>query len=175
MGRQSAQDAPAQIRPPRVHVTYDAYTKNGRVKKELPFVIGVMSDLAGSSTSDAAKAKLADRRFEEVQIDGDKGINRFMAKLAPRAALRVPNRLTHEGELSVELTFRNVDDFKPARIASQIPALNQLLNRRQQLAALLTKMDGNDALVDVVSELVKALPKPSSMDLPAVAAVKEEQ
>jgi type VI secretion system protein ImpB len=146
-----------RVRRPRVQITYDVETNGAMQKIELPFVVGVLADLSGKP-KEALRA-LKDRKV--VQIDRD-NFNDVLAKATPRVALKVDNKLTDEAtKLAVELNFKNLDDFEPARVAQQVGPLRELLEMRQRLSQLLTKMEGNDKLeallADVLSNTEKAL------------------
>jgi type VI secretion system protein ImpB len=145
-----------RVRRPRVQITYDVETGGAMEKKELPFVVGVLADLSGSPK--AALKPLKDRKM--VSIDRD-NINDVLAGAAPRVAMKVQNKLTDEDtKLAVELNFKHMDDFEPAKVAAQVPALKELLDMRQRLTYLQSKMEGNDKieelLADVLSNTEKA-------------------
>lgn len=150
MAAESLQHKLDRVRRPRVQLTYDVETGGALEKKEMPFVVGVMADL--SAQPKEALRPLKERKF--VPIDRD-NFNEVMAKSTPRLAMQVQNRLTSEdSKLSVELNFKNVDDFEPARVAEQVPALKQMLDVRDQLNQLLGKMEGNDKLEQLLSEVL---------------------
>jgi len=128
-------------RPPRVQITYDVEIGDAVEKKELPFVMGVLADLAGHP--DGTPSKLKDRRFVEIDRDN---FNQIMEKISPRLDLSVEDRLKGEGEIKVELNFREFSDFHPEAIVQQVPRLAKLLEARTQLRDLLSKLDGNDEL-----------------------------
>lgn len=140
-----------RVRRPRVQITYDVETGGAQEIKELPFVVGVLADLSGQP-KDAPKA-LKERKF--VPIDRD-NFNDVLEKSAPRVALQVPNRLSEEKDtmLNVELNFKTLDDFEPAAVAKQVPALKQLLDMRDQLNQLLGKMEGNDKLAELLGDIL---------------------
>jgi type VI secretion system protein ImpB len=139
-----------RVRRPRVQLTYDVETNGAMETKELPFVVGVMADLSGQPKE--ALRPLKGRKF--VNIDRD-NFNDVMARSTPRLAVRVQNRLTDEDtKLAVELNFRQIDDFEPANVAAQIEPLKELLDLRQKLTELLSKMEGNDKLENLLSEVV---------------------
>lgn len=141
-----------RVRRPRVQITYDLETGGAMEKKELPFVVGVLADLSGSP-KDALKP-IKERKF--VPIDRD-NFNEVLEKATPRAAFRVTNRLTDENtEMPVELNFKSMDDFEPARIAAQVPALKELLDIRGRLDQLLTKMEGNDKLEALLGDVISS-------------------
>jgi len=154
-----------RVRRPRVQITYDVETNGAMQKSELPFVVGVMADLSGYP-KDPLKP-LKDRKA--VYIDRD-NFNDILAKATPRVAMRVPNKLTDEDNklLPVELNFKHIDDFEPANVAVQIPALKELLDMRHRLTQLLSKMEGNDELeqllTDVLSNTDKAQTIAKSME-----------
>ncbi len=145
-------------RAPRVHIEYEVETFGSRQKVELPFIMGVMSDLSGKSNVE--KKQLDKRDFIEFDMDN---FEQKMEAIAPRAAFTVENTLTGEGKMGVDLTFKSLDDFSPGQIAKNVPALAKLLEARQQLNDLMLYMDGKDGaqgLLDKVlkdPELMKAL------------------
>jgi len=132
-------------RPPRVQITYDVEIGDAVEKKELPFVVGVMSDLSGQPASPLPKLK--SRRFVEIDRDN---FNEVMASMGPRLDVSVPDTLKGEGNLKIELNFRSMDDFHPEAIVDQVPRLKKLLEARGQLRDLLAKLDGNDELDSVL-------------------------
>lgn len=139
-------------RPPRVHITYDdPYDANKKV--ELPFVMGVMSDLSGNDAG-VEKADLADRKFLEFDMDN---FEQRMAAIQPGAKFRVENKLAEDSneQLSVALRFNKMEDFSPAAVARQVPSLNTLLEAREQLQNLLRYMDGKVAASDQIKALLK--------------------
>jgi type VI secretion system protein ImpB len=140
------------VRPPRVQITYDVETGGAIEKKELPFVVGVLADLAGKPSEPLPPVK--DRKF--VNIDRD-NFNDVMSAIGPRLAIRVPNRLQKDGDpLNVELRFRNIDDFNPVALIEQVPALRKLYEGRKRLRDLLTKLDGNDELDALLKQVVES-------------------
>lgn len=146
---ESIQHVLTRVRPPRVKITYDVEIGNAIEKKELPYLIGVLSDLSGKP--EKALPPLKERKFVEIDRDN---FNDVLASIEPRLTMRVPNRLAGEGEMtSVELKFRHIDDFEPMEVVRQVPALNTLLEARQRLRDLLAKLDGNDSLDALLREL----------------------
>jgi len=152
MATDSGQRFIRRNRPPRVHITYeDPYNAERRV--ELPFVMGVMSDLSGNNSS-VEKPDVAERKFLEFDMDN---FESRMASIEPGTAFTVPNKLGDgEGErLSVDMHFKKMDDFSPAAVARQIPSMARLLQARDQLANLLRYMDGKVAAEDQIKLLLK--------------------
>lgn len=145
-------------RAPRVHIEYEVETFGSRQKVELPFIMGVMSDLSGKSNVE--KKTIDKRDFVEFDMDN---FDQKMEAIAPRAAFVVENTLTGEGKMGVDLNFKTLDDFSPGAVAKNVPALAKLLDARQQLNDLMIYMDGKDGaqgLLDKVlkdPELLKAL------------------
>jgi type VI secretion system protein ImpB len=167
-----------RVRRPRVQITYDVETNGAMQKTELPFVVGVMADLSGQPKEPLRPMK--ERKF--VNIDRD-NFNDVMARSAPRLALKVDNRLTDEAtKLAVELNFKSMDDFEPARVAEQVRPLKELLEMRHRLTQLMSKMEGNDKLeqllTDVLGNTEKALTLAKEMGIepvtPSEAAKTEE-
>ena len=152
MAKQSGQRFIKRNRPPRVHITYDDPT-NVEEKIELPFVMGVMSDLSGNNSS-VEKPDVAERKFLEFDMDN---FESRMAAIEPGAAFTVPNKLGDgEGErLSVDMHFKKMDDFTPGAVARQVPSMAKLLQARDQLANLLRYMDGKVAAEDQIKMLLK--------------------
>ena len=140
-----------RVRRPRVQITYDVETNGAMKKIELPFVVGVMADLSGMPSE--AKRPIKQRKF--VPIDRDT-FSDVMARAAPRVAFRVPNKVGDKPDelLNVELQFKSMEDFEPARIAEQVPVLNELLQMRRKLTELLGKMEGNDALEKMLADVL---------------------
>jgi len=151
-------------RAPRVHIEYEVETYGSRQKVELPFVMGVMSDLSGKSLVE--KKTLDQRDFVEFDMDN---FEQKMEAIAPRAAFVVDNTLTGEGKLGVDLTFKSMDDFGPGAIAKNVPALAKLLEARQELSDLMVYMDGKDGAQGLLDKVLK---DPDLMK--ALAAAKAE-
>src|SRR3984957_3303631 len=135
MAKTSSQKFIARNRAPRVQIEYDLETYGSQKKIELPFVMGVMADLSGKPAE--ALPGVADRKF--LEIDADIFDDRLKA-CKPRVAFQVPNTLTGEGNLNVEMTFESMEDFSPAAVARKVDALNKLLEGRQQLSNIITYM-----------------------------------
>ena len=139
-----------RVRRPRVQITYDVETNGAMVKCELPMVVGVMADLSGKPKE--ALKPLKDRKV--VTVDRD-NFNDVLAKATPRLAFKADNRLTDENtKLAVELNFKEMDDFEPARVAAQVGPLKELLEMRQRLTQLLSKMEGNDKLEELLANVL---------------------
>ena len=150
--RQSVQKRLQKVRPPRVQLTYDVELGDAIEKKELPFVVGVVADLAGQSTLE--QPKLKDRKF--VNIDRD-NIDDVMKGLQPRAAFQVPNKLDERGgKFGVELTFTSMESFSPDAVVEQVEPLKRLLEARSKLADLRNKMAGNDKLEDLLVDVLRS-------------------
>lgn len=149
--RESIQQKISRIRPPRVHITYEVEVGDALETKELPFVVGVMGDFTGNPADPLPRVR--DRKF--VQVDRD-NFDQVMAGMKPRLVMRVPNKLSQEGgTMSVELNFRETEDFHPDRLAQQVEPLRKLVELRQSLNDLLAKMDGNDKLGDLLQDVLQ--------------------
>ena len=146
----SSQKFVGRNRTPRVHIEYDVETLGSEKKIQLPFVIGVMADLAGKPTQ--APAGVSDRKFLEIDIDN---FDDRMKAMKPRVAFQVPNALTDEGgNLSVDISFEKMEDFSPAAVARKVDSLSKLLDARQQLSNLVTYMDGKTGAEELVAKLL---------------------
>ena len=150
MAKSSSQKFIARNRAPRVQIDYDVELYGANKKVELPFVMGVMADLSGNPAEPLAPVK--DRKFLEIDIDN---FDERLKATKPRVAFQVPNTLTGEGNVAVEMTFESMDDFSPAAVARKVDSLNKLLTARTQLANLLTFMDGKSGAEDLLSKLLK--------------------
>jgi type VI secretion system protein ImpB len=148
----SVHDKLNRVRKPRVHITYEVETEGAEIQRELPFVVGVMGDFSGDPT--APLRPLADRKF--IQIDRD-NFNDVMAGMTPGLKLKVDNTLSEEGgQMSVELKFSAMEDFEPARVAQQVPALRALLETRAKLRDLMSKVDRSEELESLLEQVLKS-------------------
>lgn len=167
----SSQKFIARNRAPRVQIEYDVEVYGSQKKVQIPFVMGVMADLSGKPADPLAP--VADRKFLEIDVDN---FDSRMKAMKPRVAFRVPNTLTGEGEMSLDITFESMDDFSPAAVARKVDALNQLLQARQQLTNLMTYMDGKTGAEELITNVLNdpallqslaAAPKPQDSNQPA--------
>jgi type VI secretion system protein ImpB len=150
---QSSQKFIARNRAPRVQIEYDVELYGAEKKIQLPFVMGVFADLSGKPTEPLAP--VADRKFLDIDVDN---FDDRMKAVKPRVAFQIPNTLTGEGNLSVDISFDSMDDFSPAAVARKVDALNKLLQARQQLSNLVTYMDGKTGAEELIA---KALNDPA--------------
>jgi type VI secretion system protein ImpB len=159
MPSESTQKKLDRVRRPRVQITYDVETNGALRKTELPFVVGVLADLSGQP-KEGLKA-LKDRKA--VNIDRD-NFNDVLARATPRVAIKVDNKIAKDDtKIAVELNFKSMDDFDPAKIAAQIGPLNQLLEMRKNLNQLLSKMEGNDKLEKLLNDVIGNTEKAKAM------------
>ncbi|MBV8900618.1 MAG: type VI secretion system contractile sheath small subunit [Verrucomicrobia bacterium] len=149
MPKASSQKFIARNRAPRVQIEYDVELYGAQKKIEIPFVMGVMADLSGKPADPLAP--VADRKFLEIDIDN---FDDRLKAAKPRVAFSVPNTLTGQGNLSIDLTFESLDDFSPGAVARKVEALNKLLTARSQLSNLITYMDGKTGAEDLVRKLL---------------------
>ena len=161
----SSQKFIARNRAPRVQIEYDVELYGAEKKVQLPFVMGVMADLSGKPAE--ALAPVADRKFLEIDVDN---FDARMKSMKPRVAFQVPNTLTGEGNIAVDITFESMDDFSPAAVAAKVEGLKQLLEARQQLANLITYMDGKTGAEELIAKVVK-----DEALLKSLAAVKAQK
>lgn len=146
----SGQKFIARNRAPRVQIEYDVELYGAEKKVQLPFVMGVMSDLSGNAGD--AKPNMDERKFSEIDVDN---FDDYLKSTKPKVSLSVPNTLTGEGEMSVELSFDSMDDFSPAAIAGKVDSLSKLLNARNELSNLKTYMDGKAGAEDLIQNLLE--------------------
>jgi type VI secretion system protein ImpB len=145
----SSQKFIARNRAPRVQIEYDVELYGAQKKVQLPFVMGVMSDLSGKP--EEPLSPVADRKFLEVDVDN---FDARMKSMKPRVAFQVENTLTGEGSLPVDITFESMDDFSPAAVARKVDGLNKLLEARTQLANLITYMDGKTGAEELIAKVL---------------------
>ena len=145
----SSQKFIARNRAPRVQIEYDVEIYGSEKKIELPFVMGVLADLSGKPVQ--ALPEVSERKFLEIDQDN---FDERMKAIAPRVAFSVPNTLTGEGHVMVDITFESLEDFSPAAVATKVDALKQLLDARTQLSNLQTYMDGKSGAEDLVRKLL---------------------
>jgi type VI secretion system protein ImpB len=150
-----------------VQIEYDVELYGAEKKVQLPFVMGVMADLSGKP--EEALPAVADRKFLEIDVDN---FDDRLKAMKPRAAFRVPNTLTGEGELSVDITFESMDDFSPAAVARKVGALSKLLEAREQLSNLVSYMDGKSGAEELIA---KALSDPTLLQALASAPKPEAE
>lgn len=147
----SVHDKLNRVRKPRVHISYEVETEGAEVLRELPFVMGVMGDFSGDPT--APLRPLADRKF--TQIDRD-NFNDVMASMTPGLKMKVDNTLAGDGsQMAVDLKFSAIEDFEPARVAAQVPALKALLETRAKLRDLMSKVDRSEELEGLLEQVLK--------------------
>jgi type VI secretion system protein ImpB len=150
VAKASSQKFIARNRAPRVQIEYDVELYGAEKKIQLPFVMGVLADLSGKPAQ--ALPGVDERKFLDIDVDN---FDSRMKALRPRAAFQVPNTLTGEGNINVELTFESMDDFSPAAVARKVDALSKLLEAREQLSNLITYMDGKSGAEDLVAKLLE--------------------
>jgi type VI secretion system protein ImpB len=165
VAKESSQKFIARNRAPRVQIEYDVELYGAEKTIQLPFVMGVLADLSGKPAE--ALPPVADRKMLEIDVDN---FDDRLKAMKPRVAFQVPNTLTGEGNLNVELTFESMDDFSPAAVARKVDALNKLLQARTQLSNLLTYMDGKSGAEELIAKVLQdptllqalaAAPKPA--------------
>ncbi len=148
--KESLQHKLDRVRPPRVQITYDVEVNGALELKELPFVIGVMGDFVGKP--DEPLPALKNRKFIEIDADN---FNQVLSGMKPRLAYSVENKLQDDGsKLGVELRFNDIEDFEPDQIVKQVEPLRKLVEARQKLADLRSKMDGNEKLENMLNDIV---------------------
>jgi type VI secretion system protein ImpB len=150
MAKQSGQKFVARNRAPRVQIEYDVEVYGSEKKVQLPFVMGVLADLSGKPAE--ALPGLADRKFLEIDVDN---FDNRLKSMKPRVAFAVPNTLTGDGNVSVDVTFESMDDFSPDVVAEKIEPLKKLLDVRNELSNLMTYMDGKSGAEELMAKLMQ--------------------
>lgn len=149
MAKESSQKFIARNRAPRVQIEYDVEVYGAEKTVQLPFVMGVFADLSGKPADPLAP--VADRKFLEIDVDN---FDERLKSMKPRVAVQVPNTLTGEGNMSVDITFESMDDFTPAAVARKVDSLSKLLDARGQLSNLMTYMDGKSGAEELIAKLL---------------------
>lgn len=149
MAKASSQKFIARNRAPRVQIEYDVELYGAEKKIQLPFVMGVMADLSGKPSEPLAP--VADRKVLEIDVDN---FDDRLKAIKPRVAFQVPNTLTGEGKLNVDISFDSMDDFSPAAVARKVDSLNKLLEARTQLSNLITYMDGKTGAEELIGKVL---------------------
>jgi type VI secretion system protein ImpB len=149
MPKPSSQKFIGRNRAPRVQIEYDVELYGSPKKVQIPFVMGVMADLSGDAKEPLPPVD--ERKFLAIDIDN---FDDRMKSMKPRVAFSVPNTLTGEGNLSVDITFESMDDFSPAAVARKVDALAKLLEARSQLSNLITYMDGKSGAEDLINKVL---------------------
>jgi type VI secretion system protein ImpB len=149
MASSSSQKFIGRNRPPRVQIEYDVEVYGSEKKIQLPFISGVMADLSGKPVEPLPP--IDERKFLEIDIDN---FDERMKAIKPRVAFHVPNTLTGQGNLAVDLTFEKMDDFSPGQVARNVEPLAKMLTARQELANLIAYMDGKTGAEDVLQKLL---------------------
>ena len=167
MAKKSSQKFIARNRAPRVQIEYDVELYGAEKKVQIPFVMGVMSDLSGKPEDPLAP--VAERKALEIDVDNFDG---RLKSMKPRAAFAVPNTLTGEGNLAVDITFESMDDFSPAAVARKVGAHSNMLDARTHLYNLLTYMDGKEGAEDLIA---KALNDPALLQSLSSAPKPEDE
>jgi type VI secretion system protein ImpB len=148
--RESTQHKLDRVRSPRVHITYDVEVGDAIETKEIPFVVGVMADLSGKP--DDPLPKMMERKFVEIDRDN---FDNVLEGMKPRLAFRVDNKLTEgDTKIPVELRFKSLDDFHPESVVQQVPPLKKLVEARLRLSDLLSKLDGNEKLDQILRDVI---------------------
>jgi type VI secretion system protein ImpB len=177
MAKESSQKFIARNRAPRVQIEYDVELYGAEKTVQLPFVMGVLADLSGKP--EEALPPVMERKFLETDVDN---FEERLKAAKPRVAFQVPNTLTGEGNLSVDITFESMDDFSPAAVARKVGALKQLFEARTQLSNLLTYMDGKSGAESLIAQVLKdpsllqslaAAPKPADESAEEESSTKE--
>lgn len=166
MAKKGSQKFIARNRAPRVQIEYDVEVYGAQKKVQIPFVMGVLSDLSGKPAE--ALPQVGDRKFLEIDVDN---FDSRMKSMKPRVAFQVPNTLTGEGNMSVDISFESMDDFSPAAVAQKVDSLKKLLDARTQLSNLVTYMDGKQGAEELIGKVLNdpallqslaSAPKPTS-------------
>lgn len=149
--KESLQHKLDRVRAPRVQITYDVEIGDSIEMKEIPFVVGVLSDLSGHP--DEPLPKMKDRKFVEIDRDN---FDKVLEGMKPRLAIKVDNKLTNDdSKIAVEMRFKSMDDFHPEQVAQQITPVKKLVDARRKLSDLMKKLDGNDKLDELLQSVMQ--------------------
>jgi type VI secretion system protein ImpB len=157
--KESLQHKLDRVRPPRVQITYDVEVGGAIELKELPFVVGVMGDFTGKPEEPLPGLK--QRKFVEIDPDN---FNQVMAGMKPRLAFTTENKMQDDGsKIGVDLKFNNIEDFEPDNVVQQVDPLRKLVEARQKLSDLRSKMDGNEKLESMLEDIIANADKQKSI------------
>lgn len=158
-------------RAPRVQIEYDVEDYGSEKKVRLPFIMGVVADLAGKNKS--RLPPLEQRKFLEIDVDN---FDDRLKALQPRVTFDVEDALSSKGgdnTMKVDITFQSMADFRPDAVARKVEATRKLLEMRERLSHLLTYMDGKHSAEQLIDQLLKdpalqqalaAAPKPGGQE-----------
>ncbi|WP_286718257.1 type VI secretion system contractile sheath large subunit [Thalassolituus sp. UBA2009] len=149
---ESTQKKLSRVRSPRVHITYDVEIGNAIVQRELPLIVGILADLSGSPAEPLPVLK--ERDFVEIDRDN---FDEVMEGFVPRLTMKVADSLSEEEEgatTNIELLFKSINDFSPLNLVRSIPKTNEIYQARIHLRDFLAKLDGNDALDELLTQLL---------------------
>ena len=150
MAKESTQHKLSRVRAPRVHITYDVELGGAIEQKELPFVVGVLGDFSGKPAE--SLGRLRDRKFIEIDRDN---FDSVLAGMKPRLGFAVDNKLeNNESRMAIELRFNKLEDFEPDQVAQQVEPMRKLVEARKQLSDLVSKMDGNERLEELLGDVI---------------------
>jgi type VI secretion system protein ImpB len=150
--KESTQQKLSRVRAPRVHITYEVEIGGAIEQKDLPFVLGVLGDFSGQPSDQLPRLK--DRKLIEIDRDN---FDQVLAGMKPRLAYRVDNTLAgDDSKINVELRFNSLEDFEPDRVVQQVEPLRRLIEARQRLSDLLSRMDGNDRLEELLQDVIQS-------------------
>lgn len=150
--KESTQQKLSRVRAPRVHITYEVEIGGAIEQKDLPFVLGVLGDFSGHPSEQLPRLK--DRKLVEIDRDN---FDQVLAGMKPRLAYRVDNTLDgDDSKINIELSFNSLDDFEPDRVVQQVKPLRRLIEARQKLSDLLSRMDGNDRLEELLQDVIQS-------------------
>lgn len=168
--KESIQHKIDRVRPPRVQITYDVEVGGAIELKELPFVVGVMGDFVGKPEEPLPAIK--NRKFVEIDPDN---FNQVMAGMKPRVAFSVENKMQNDGsKVGVDLKFSNIEDFEPDNVVQQVEPLRKLVEARQKLSDLRSKMDGNEKLENILNDIIADVDKQKQLS-DALGIEKKEE
>lgn len=168
--KESIQQKIARIRPPRVQITYDVETGGAIEMKELPFVVGVLGDFSGKP--EEALPPIKNRKMVEIDRDN---FDQVLSGMKPRVAYNVENKLQEDGsKVGIDLKFNKIDDFEPDNIVQQVEPLRKLVEARQKLSDLLSKMDGNEKLENILNDVIADASKQKELGDALGIGAKEE-
>ncbi|HEY0459007.1 MAG TPA: type VI secretion system contractile sheath small subunit [Pyrinomonadaceae bacterium] len=168
--KESIQHKIDRVRPPRVQITYDVEVGGAIELKELPFVVGVMGDFVGKPEEQLPAIK--NRKFVEIDPDN---FNQVLAGMKPRVAYSVDNKMQNDGsKIGVDLKFTNIEDFEPDNVVQQVEPLRKLVEARQKLSDLRSKMDGNDKLESMLNDIISDADKQKQLS-DALGIEKKEE
>ncbi|WP_312802506.1 type VI secretion system contractile sheath small subunit [Atlantibacter hermannii] len=133
----------------RINLKLSLHTGDAQKKAELPLKLLTVGDFSNGKES----RPLSER--EKINVNKN-NFNSVLSEFNPVVNLTVQNTLAGEGsEESVKLSFSDMKDFEPERVARQIPQLRAMLAMRNLLRDLKSNLLDNSTFRKELEKILK--------------------